>query len=114
MKFWDKHEKKVLITSVTIALSLIAWLGYDLYTRGMTVGVDWSLAIIAFWISSAILFMSIFSASRVFLVTRSLAIYLLAGISIYVSMGLKFDVEKMKQIDSENKMEKNHKDNKNE
>ena len=113
MKFWDKYEKKILIVSITIVLGLIGWLGHDLYSRGMNRGVDWSLAIIAFWISSAIFFMSMFSDSRIFLLIRSIATYILAGISIYVTMGLKFDIEKMKQIDSKNKMEKIQKDNKN-
>ena len=112
MNFWNIHEKKVLIISILIALGLIAWLGYDLYMRGMTIGVDWSLAIIAFWVSSTILFISIFSESRVFLVIRNLAIYVLSGVSIYVSMGLKFDIEKMKQLSSNDKLEKNYKDNK--
>jgi hypothetical protein len=106
MKFWEKHKKEVINLSIIISLGLIAWLGYDLYTRGKSVGVDWSLAIIAFWISSAIFFMSLYSNSRIWLVIRSIAIYILAGISIYVSMGLKFDIEKMKQIYSKNKIEK--------
>lgn len=103
MKFSDKT---ILSVSIIITLVLIAWLGYDLYKRGMEVGIDWSLAIIAFWISSAILFMSLFSESRVFIVIRSLAIYILAGISIYASMGLKFDIDKMKQTNTNSSIEK--------
>ena len=96
MKFSEKYEKQLLAIAVVITLILIACLGLDLYRQIIKYGVDLSLAIITFWMSSAVLFMSIYSDSKVFLIMRSLFVFIIATISIYVSMSLKFAIEYIK------------------
>jgi hypothetical protein len=94
---FEKHKDKLFILLNILILGLIAWLGFDLYQQGISIGVDWKFAIIGFWIASLILLLAMKSNNKNIQVIRNIFIFILASISIYVSMGLKFDIEQIKK-----------------
>jgi hypothetical protein len=97
MDFFEHHKNKILTVVSCIIFMIISIVGYILYKKGLGIGVDWSLAIIGFAIASAVFLMALASESKTIVFFRNIFIYILASISIYVSMGLKFDIEQMNQ-----------------
>ena len=100
MDFFEKHKTKILIVVMVMLTIIIAILGYILYIKSLGSKINILLPALIFWMASMIFLLSLNSDSRMAIFTRSLFVFLLMCLSIYLSVNTKLDIIKLKQ-DSE-------------
>ena len=99
-KYFEQYKNKILIIVICITTILIFIFGYILYKNSVGTDIDVILPTIIFWMASMIFLLSLNSDSKMAIFTRSLFVFLLMCLSIYLSVNTKLDIIKLEQ-DSE-------------